>query len=480
VTLSGAETLLERLRAETPSWGGYSIADPREPDDLTDRERDIIRHLAGDQAGPEIVLGNVSDLWTGLATEMLDVARQHQAASLIQVVPDEVIVTALDTHLVNAASYNCEDGSALIVLNDALVNLVYEVSRILALLVEVPGETTPDARTDDARLALIAMLDWIRVSGHVRGVDLPVDRLRLRVAFELCLAIEEFIIAHEVAHLVLGHHAGCMGSRQMLIEVPGHESIPDSDFRGEEIEADSFGILMVLSLRSKRNELSDQALALDGARLFFALQAEIERLVLGQRFASALRVEAAKTHPPAETRASLMQHSVRNLVANADEAWERSAGFTTAFGLLLDGAGDPSGREDEAEAWVENLLSSCARGQVPDYAKFQSTLAIEAPRLQEPLLLAAVAAAMVKSERALQACEARAAVEDIAVDFPIEDWQRLKLLCSYGDHLEIKGLRALREMYVRAGGHTLLDADIARALARTKDDSHAAGLLRPG
>ncbi len=49
--------------------------------------------------------------------------------------------------------------------------------------------------------------------------------------------------------------------------------------------------------------------------------------------------------------------------------------------------------------------------------------------------------------------EARAqAGQATADDFPIKDWQRLKLLRSYGDLLGIKGLRALREMYVRSGG----------------------------
>jgi hypothetical protein len=84
---------------------------------------------------------------------------------------------------------------------------------------------------------------------------------------------------------------------------------------------------------------------------------------------------------------------------------------------------------------------------------FKATLAAEAQRMQEPLLLAAVAAAMVKSERSLQALEARAqAGQATADDVPIGDWQRLKLLRSYGDLLRIKGLRALREMYVRLGG----------------------------
>ncbi len=478
--LSSAQTLLESLRSETAPWGGRSIADPRGPGDLTDRERAVLRDLAIDPADAGIAFGNMSDLWTGLATEMLDSARQHQANSpLIGAVPDKVIVTALDTHLVNAASYSCEDGSALIVLNDALVSLVYEVSRTLATIVSVSGKTRPDGTNDDARSALVALLDWIRLSGHVHGVDLPLDGPRLRVAFELCLAIEEFITAHEVAHLVLGHHDGCMGSRQLLIEVPGHQALPDPDYQREEIEADSLGILMVLDLRSKRTQHNDQALALDGARLFFALQAEIERLVLGQRFTSALRVGIAQTHPPAEVRASLMQHAVRSGVKNADEAWERSASFTTTFGFLLEGADDPMGREEEAQAWVENLLSSCAKRRIPDYATFRLTMSTEAPRLQEPLLLAAVAAAMVKSERSLQAFGARAAAGDTTPEnVPLEDWQRLKLLRSYGDYLGIKALRALREMYGRAGGQTLLDDDVARAAAPKDENSPAAELLR--
>jgi hypothetical protein len=56
-------------------------------------------------------------------------------------------------------------------------------------------------------------------------------------------------------------------------------------------------------------------------------------------------------------------------------------------------------------------------------------------------------------------------------------WQRLKLLRSYGDYLGITALRALREMYVRAGGQTLLDDDVARAAAREDEDSPAARLL---
>ena len=73
--------------------------------------------------------------------------------------------------------------------------------------------------------------------------------------------------------------------------------ISDPDYQREEIEADGLAILMVLDLRSKRSEHNDQTLALDGARLFFALQAEIERLVLGERFASALRVDIEPDSP---------------------------------------------------------------------------------------------------------------------------------------------------------------------------------------
>lgn len=461
--LSGAQALLERLRVQTAPWGGRSIADPREPGEPTEREREVLRDFGIDPVHADVAFGSVSELWAGLATEMLDEARLLPDSPLIASIPDEVIVTALDTHLVNAASYNCDDGSALIVLNDALVDLVYEVPRILVAMISVSGEPLPDGTSDDARRALTVVLDWIRVSGHVHGVDLPLDGVRLRVAFELCLAIEEFIIAHEVAHLVLGHHGGCMGSRHLLIEVQGHEEVPEADYQGDEVEADSFAILMVLKLRARRDQHNDQVLALDGARLFFALQAEIERLIVTQRFASPFRVELEQTHPTAEIRAAVLRHALLSGVNNGEEAWERSASFTTGFRFLLEGAADAASREAEAESWVERLLSSCVRRHIPDYANFHLSMATEAPRLQEPLLLAAVAAAMVKAERSLSAAEARwaAGSENIA-DFPVEDFQRSKLLRSYTDHLEIKAMRALREMYARAGGQTLLDAAVER------------------
>lgn len=73
--ISGAQALLERLRVETAPWGGHSIADPREPGDVTEREREILRDFAIDRADADVAFGSVSELWTGLATEMLDAAR---------------------------------------------------------------------------------------------------------------------------------------------------------------------------------------------------------------------------------------------------------------------------------------------------------------------------------------------------------------------------------------------------------------------
>jgi hypothetical protein len=264
--VSGAHALLERLRATTASWAGRSISDPRESGEVTASEWEVFRKLGADPADAEQILaGSVTRVWVSLATEMLDAARRYEANSpMVRSVPDHVLVTALDTELVNAASYACGDGSALIVLNDALVKLAYEVCRVLATLVVAPGETPADDVTEDAQRGLVSVLDWIRVSGHVHAVDLPLDGPRLRIAVELCLAMEEFVIAHEVSHLVLGHHAGCMGSRQILIEVPSTEPIPDPDYQRQELEADCFAMLMVLDLRSKRSEHNDQTLALDG------------------------------------------------------------------------------------------------------------------------------------------------------------------------------------------------------------------------
>jgi len=75
------------------------------------------------------------------------------------------------------------------VLNEALVHLAYETARVLASLVALPEDKERPNQTTEARAALIARLDWIRLSGHVHGVDLQLnDRIRLRVAAELVFA----------------------------------------------------------------------------------------------------------------------------------------------------------------------------------------------------------------------------------------------------------------------------------------------------
>jgi hypothetical protein len=506
---SSAETLLARLRSETAPWAGYSPSDPRDPDDLSDEEQSLFRTVLTAVLGSEVAeddlppLGSLSNVWTATADDMLTAWRPYQTEfQLSGSIPDHIVVAGLDTHLVNAASYSLDDGSALIVLNDALVSLYYEVSRILAKLVVFDGEPGRDGvpgnagliasgnATDDAGPALTSLLDWVRLSGHVHPIDIPLDGSRVRVAAALVHSIEEFVIAHEVAHLVLGHHGGCMGSRQLLIEVPASERGLDHDYRAEELDADSFAILMVLGLRAGRQERNDQAppansdpsLAIDAARLFFGLQSELERLVLSQHFPSALQVEHERTHPPADERASALLNAVRSAVENADEAWERSSSFTSAFGMLLEGSGDIVDREDEAQKWMERALSSCTRGgPIPDYTRFAQMMSTRAPRLQQPVMLAAIAAAMADNERTLAALNAWTPAGSVDAAPHLRNLQRFKLLLSVPQYLGIKALHALRSMYVHAGGSKLLDIidhAIASALAPEDEDTPAARLLR--
>lgn len=398
--------------------------------------------------------------WTGRANEYL--ARLRDLASPEVTIRDvaSIRVAVLDTHVVNAVSYVYEDGSSLILINDALVVLAYEFCRALASQVTL-GDDAPKVTREEAAQTLTAQLDWMRLASVSQSIPLDLTGQRIQLAGMMALVIEYFLLGHEVAHVALGHHRGCLGARSLLIEigdVPAPSSVDEGTATSEPLEeeqvADWLAVMMVLeTLNSDAVPLVDVLAGMAAIYAFVRFLAVLEAAIGKQSFPAAVVMLNEQSHPSAHVRAEQIGLVLRTQISNGEEVWNRVAEIGRAWTSIFESLGDATERENAAARTMEEWFEECTGGVVPDYVTFRSKL-LAARRNLIPSLLAVGVQVVASFEKDWEDPPAEADVEISEVDLDrFRFWfERSKLVLNARDYLDQSVQAAWYAMYRRYGG----------------------------
>jgi hypothetical protein len=384
-------------------------------------------------------------LWTRWATEYLGFA--HELRPDLRVRTTRVVVSTLDTHYVNASSWALPDGTALIVLNRSLITLVYEISRAIAGRAVTNTDEEPPVSLETAGHAVVAVMDWVRTCSTADAVTLDLPAQSVPIAYMICQAAERFILAHEVAHLVLGHHDGCMGTgRQILMaacdgppEWASAEEATVARLHGEEHEADVLALALVLGAGHGSQANLDPVILFGAVQLFFRIQEEIESFTVSN--AAGVVPSSAGTHPAADLRSAVLRLVVDDWTGGESGAWDRGQGPLTLFDAMLASAPPLDERERRAAEAVDAALASCAQSPIPDYASFRPLVARAWADTNEPLVLAALA-------RRLAGALQRNAASDAEIVDRVRAFNELKLVISVVRDLDPVRQYSFREMLV--------------------------------
>lgn len=143
-----------------------------------------------------------------------------------------------------------------------------------------------------------------------------------RIVSIFCTAIEEFVIAHELGHLVLGHISNS-AARQIELR-DGSEMLIQTKNHKQEYQADVWA-LRLLAARAKNREDSDLALELacSGVLMFLTIGLMIEAM------AESRKMPIRDTHPPIENRMYLAEVTCDTL------GLEKQLGYARKFRRLV-------------------------------------------------------------------------------------------------------------------------------------------------
>jgi hypothetical protein len=436
--------------AERPDWQAFEFS------------VDEVRAAGLEDADPLAFDSGLADLWTSFANEVLDEARESQERSPEYRIPEKVVVRALDTPVVNASSFWCEgDQSTLIILNWPLVVLLWEVSRLLAARTEAAHETAKVHPEETVVSVAETIFDWFRLSSQSHPVDLPLTPIQRSIATRWCRPMEEFLIAHELAHVMLGHHDACVPSRSLLIETSAQPALQTADaerLQMQEHEADVAGAILVLR---RCKDASEQAALLEALQLFFRVWQTIEVGDDGSMFPTSHVQVTDETHPPASVREHILGQTISTL-PGAEGAWEQCNGAARALGGLVERMSSSRERDEAALAWADQVLEQydgpidylASAVPVPDYVSFLDVLGHDPLGAALPTRLAALARRVALREAELVSGDdngAAGAQPDITQRWT-KAFMQTKLVVSAVSHLSLGHRSAFLEMYERAGG----------------------------
>ncbi|MBB5868496.1 hypothetical protein F4553_001875 [Allocatelliglobosispora scoriae] len=362
--MSSAEQLYARLRAGH-GW--------REHPPLTDADAaELRRRLAVAVGGSvdavrlpvagESRRGGIETMLQADARRLTGLGAEQGTADHVDL--ENMIVRVLDVADLNALSWLCDDGSSLIVVNDALITLLYDVARILAARSRLGDAVTDcDLTHDAAARHLRDAFEWLVQIGSpgIQGFAIRDDTAHLAGA--LAAHAERFLVAHEVAHVLLGHH-GCGRTRGLLVELGITDEDEQFNLQEEELEADGTGLaLMLVDAQRSRQPTS---LPLIGAFLFIAVFHELQ-------VREWIPSMSGSAYPSMEERMDVLRFTLQELAGddNAAAMEAAAAGPLQLFRDLLDHRDHAPDRLGEA-IWDE--LGRHSTSPFPDYIGFRQAM----------------------------------------------------------------------------------------------------------
>ena len=299
--------------------------------------------------------------------------------------PSNVAFLVGQTPRLNALSMRTATGY-LIVLNQGQITLMYKVIRAICTRISIPSE--PNQELDDLAEIVAQILDWLRSAYNVPiSQDFAIGPEQLRIAVDLAVLAETFILCHELSHIFRRHLDG--RQEEAFLNVDGMEFNALQPRFEEEVAADLSGVQLLLDVAPHLGFTVEVAVA--GYELYLFSLMLLEYAMSGY---DPSPPPLSADHPPARYRLGVLRQHVAGdlghpeLVAEGSMAYQNSQTIYSIAGRLKRIQDD---RDETMSLALPNLLDEAATGAVPDYvfevAAKQALM--DAPRVGLPLLMSA-------------------------------------------------------------------------------------------
>ncbi len=287
------------------------------------------------------------------------------------------------TPRLNAVSMRTATGH-LIVLNQGQVTFAYKVIRAICTRIVIPDEPTQEL--DDVAGIVAQTLDWLRSTYNAPvSDDYPIGSEQLRIATHLAVLAENFILCHELSHILRGHLIG--RQEEPFLNVDGMELKALQPRFEEEVAADLLGVQLLLDVAPRLGYTVASAAA--GYELYLFSVMLLEYAMSGY---DASPPALSSNHPPARYRIGTLRQYVAEELGHPELLDEGSPAYQNSQTVYNIGARLKKIQEDRDETAsrsLPSLLDEAASGSLPIYAfEVAARRALmDAPRVALPILI---------------------------------------------------------------------------------------------
>ncbi|WP_157973680.1 hypothetical protein [Tropicimonas sp. IMCC34043] len=277
---------------------------------------------------------------------------------------------------------DCEDRTWAIVLHEDLPALLYRITRsALSTFGFRLGEEVSESGVDEEELVQILanIIWWYRETGLVFGPQYTIGPQQIQIANAICVEAETFLLAHEIAHIILYPARGEVLPEELIdrmilgLLTLGPEGVDDWD---EELLADAYAVELVMGLAV--NQVEDVG-AVNQLRY-----AGVEWMLIVTKALEALGFPVSTSHPSASERLQSVRSHLKGFVEDV-EIFEAIRLFPTRFEGILDRTvsvllGETAAArsyEVKAQSLLDQMqrsLEMSARSTPPNYMQFYDSI----------------------------------------------------------------------------------------------------------
>jgi Peptidase U49 len=280
-------TQIQSMLRHTESTRGYSDW----PSVGTEPVVDFLHKLATVKSRSQPFMGDrLPHIQGVLDNEMLELTGWLKAQKIK--LPFEILASIYPTGQLNARAVPVAGRGALLLVNAGLMDLIFMLLKINIAL-PTPNGAPPLLTEERAERALAEVFNaYLYGSGSLGAWKLP--RLPAAQEFNLGFVLrraEQFVLAHEIGHVVLGH-----------IDHDDTQRLHAGHYTPEqENEADSFAVKLLVEAHKRIPNWQASASYLAGAIMTFFAIAEVLRAL---ETSFGLSTASAETHPSTTERSN--------------------------------------------------------------------------------------------------------------------------------------------------------------------------------
>lgn len=277
---------------------------------------------------------------------------------------------------------DCEDRTWAIILHEDLPALLYRITRAaVSTLGFRLGEEVSESEVDEEELVQIFanIIWWYRETGLIFGPQYTIGPQQIQIANAICVESETFLLAHEIAHVILYPARGEILPEELMDRLIfgllkfGPEGVDDW---GEELLADAYAVELVMGL------------AVDQVEDFGAVNqlryAGVEWMLIVTKALEALGFPVSTSHPSASERLQSVRSHLEGFVGDA-EIFEAIRLFPARFegildrtvAVLLGETAKSRSYEVKAQSLLDQMqrsLEMASRSTPPNYLQFYDSI----------------------------------------------------------------------------------------------------------